>query len=49
MTFRAIALACVLVVAALGAGPAHARTIGQMIDDVAIVAAIKAKITAGST
>jgi hypothetical protein len=46
MTFRVIALACVLVVATLGAEPAHARTIGQIIDDAAIVAAVKAKITA---
>jgi hyperosmotically inducible periplasmic protein len=29
-----------------GAGPADARTIGQIIDDTAIVAAVKAKITA---
>ena len=46
MTSRAIAFACLLVVATLGAGPAHARTIGQIIDDTAIVAAVKAKITA---
>ena len=33
MTSRAIAFACLLVVVTVGAGPAHARTIGQIIDD----------------
>jgi BON domain/Domain of unknown function (DUF5666) len=42
----AIVLACVLLVAAIGAGPGHARTIGQAIDDAAIVASVKAKLTA---
>jgi hypothetical protein len=41
-----IVLACVLLVAAAGVGPGQARTIGQAIDDVAIVASVKAKLTA---
>jgi hyperosmotically inducible protein len=43
---RAIALACVLLVAALGAGPGHARTIGQVIDDAALNAAVRTKLSA---
>jgi hypothetical protein len=46
MTSRVIALAGLLAVATLAAGPAQARTIGQIIDDATIVAAVKAKITA---
>jgi hyperosmotically inducible periplasmic protein len=46
MKSRAIALACVLFVAAAAAGPGDARTIGQAIDDAAIVASVKAKLTA---
>lgn len=46
MRFRAVALACVLLVAAVGVGPGHARTIGQVIDDAAIVASVTAKLTA---
>lgn len=46
MRTRVIALACVLLVAGLWAGPGHARTIGQAIDDAAIVAQVKAKLTA---
>jgi hyperosmotically inducible protein len=42
----AIVLACVLLVAAAGVDPGEARTIGQVIDDVAIVASVKAKLTA---
>jgi hypothetical protein len=41
-----IALACVLLVVASGVGPGQARTIGQAIDDAAIVASVKAKLTA---
>ena len=43
---RAIALACVLLVAAAGVGPGHARTIGQVIDDAALNAAVRAKLSA---
>jgi hyperosmotically inducible protein len=46
MKMRAIALCCALLVVALGAGPGQARTIGQAIDDAAIVTSIKAKLTA---
>lgn len=46
MNTRAIALACALLVVAVGAGPGHARTVGQAIDDAAIVATVKAKLTA---
>jgi BON domain len=42
----AIVLACVLLVAAAGVGPGQARTIGQAIDDAAIVASVKTKLTA---
>jgi hyperosmotically inducible protein len=42
----AIVLACGLLVAAAGVGSGEARTIGQVIDDVAIVASVKAKLTA---
>jgi hyperosmotically inducible protein len=44
MTTRAIALACALVL--LAASPGHARSIGQVIDDAAIVASVTARITA---
>jgi len=46
MTLRAIALTCVLFIAAVGASASHARTIGQVIDDAAIVASVKAKLAA---
>ena len=46
MRSGALALACVLLVAAVGAGQGHARTVGQTIDDVAIVASVKAKLAA---
>lgn len=46
MRSRAIALACALLVAAAAASPVEARTIGQVIDDAAIVASVKAKLTA---
>jgi hypothetical protein len=46
MKSRAIALACVLLVAAAGVGPGHARTIGQVIDDAALNAAVRAKLSA---
>ena len=46
MNTRAIALTCALLVVALGAGPGHARSIGQVVDDAAIVASVKAKLTA---
>ena len=41
---RVITLACALM-ATVVAGPVHARTIGQAIDDAAIVAQVKAKLT----
>jgi len=41
MVVRVLALACALVVAAFAAGPVHARTIGQAIDDTAIVAQVR--------
>jgi hyperosmotically inducible protein len=46
MTLRVVALASLLALATLAAGPAQARTIGQIIDDATLVAAVKAKITA---
>jgi hypothetical protein len=46
MRSSAIVVACVFLVAAMGPGPGHARTIGQVIDDAAIVASVKAKLTA---
>ena len=51
MMRRTIALVCVLLVVAVAivavsAGPARARTIGQIIDDTALVTAVKTKIAA---
>jgi BON domain len=46
MTARVIALVCALALAVIAAGPVHARSIGQAIDDAAIVAQVKAKLTA---
>jgi hyperosmotically inducible periplasmic protein len=46
MNTRAIALVCALLVVPLGVSPGHARSIGQAIDDAAIVASVKAKLTA---
>lgn len=46
MNNRAIALACALLVVAVGASPSQARTVGQAIDDAAIVASVKARLTA---
>lgn len=46
MVVRVLALACALMVAAVAAGPVHARTIGQALDDAAIVAQVKTKLTA---
>jgi hypothetical protein len=42
----AIIVTCMLFVAAASVGPGQARTIGQAIDDAAIVASVKTKLTA---
>lgn len=46
MTTRFAALILALVIVALGASPGQARTVGQILDDAAIVTSIKAKIAA---
>jgi hypothetical protein len=46
MKTRVTALILAVLIVAGGAGPGHARTFGQMIDDAAIVASVKAKLTA---
>ena len=46
MKTRVAALILVLAIAVLGVVPVHARTVGQVLDDAAIVASIKAKIAA---
>jgi hypothetical protein len=46
MKTRIAVLILVLAVVVLGAGPVHARTVGQILDDAAIVTSIKAKIAA---
>jgi hypothetical protein len=46
MKTRIAAMIVALAIVALGAGPVHARTVGQILDDAAIVTSIKAKIAA---
>ena len=46
MRNRVTVLILAVLIVAVGASPGHARTFGQMLDDAAIVASVKAKLTA---